>query len=764
MRKPLLLSYLFLLFLTGSLNTHGQTISGLPLTTSAVCPGTVVNVPFSLAGEFSTNNTFTIQLGDGQTFASQGTSVVLGQAGSGLYVASFLLPAAVGPGTYRVRVVSSNPAVLGSHMPLLVRPQPAGPPTLAAQLIGNFTSQYTLCQNDNPLVLADLVGPIPAGYRVQYDVGAGLAPTGRQSFTSPVISTSAMNQTTYNFRYITLDSTRGCSAAARAGFVSFLNTEIKIRPNAPTVAAVGQTVCQNQAAAVLQANTTLPGAELLWYLPGSTLAVGAAPLPNTSQTGTLTYQVSQSLDRCEGPKAALTVTVLAASALPTTTRPLLELCRGAASVPLTATGTNLRWTDPTGTTATVAPTPSTLNASQSSQGDVYYVEQNVNGCPSGRLPIRVVVQGQPTLSLGGGANLVLGTELALQLRFTGAGPFRYQVMSMPTSLSLSGTATKDTTLVLLPTRSVTYQVAAVSNGCGAGLPGNPATATVVVLTPTLRTTSLQSSSTCAGGVVTATFQATGSFTAGSEFRLQYARTDPDTTKIRYLDMTSLQPAANGQLSSTMPLTATSGTYLVRVVATNPKIPILGTPSPTTLTVRGAAAAALTTQTPTLVDGEVAKLSVRFTGDGPWTITYRDSTDVLGAEQTITTNTNPYLFELRPRRTTVYRLTGLSTACTVSTGLLGRVVVVVSALLATEPLAALVSVYPVPATHTLTVQIGTALPTPATLTLLDAAGRTCLRQQTGQPQTHLPLENQPAGAYWLQIELNGQRVTRKILKN
>ncbi|RYF78805.1 MAG: T9SS type A sorting domain-containing protein [Cytophagaceae bacterium] len=461
----------------------------------------------------------------------------------------------------------------------------------------------------------------------------------------------------------------------------------------------------------------------------------------------------------------MSVTVKALSDAPTAPKTLIELCRGATADQLVATGTNLIWTDPTGTTSTVGPIPSTLNASKTGDGDIYYVSQlSTNGCLSARLAIRVVVQASPTLSLSGGKNINLGIELPLQLSFTGTGPYKYQITTTPAATTLTGIATKDTTLLLMPLRSTVYQVTEVNNGCGIGLPGNPATATVVVLVPTIRTLTLQSATACAGSNITAIFQTTGSFNPGSVFRLQLAQANSDTSKLNYTDLAITQQVGNSQLTGVLPATATSGTYLVRVSATNPKIPIIGTPSATTLTVLGPTSASLTTSTPAISDGSVGKLAVNFTGDGPWTFSYRDSTTTLGTVQTITTSLNPYTIDVKPTHTTSYQLTSLSNGCGLNTTIPGRVVITVSPLLAVEPLADLVTIFPVPATTQITVQLDPSLlDQPATLLLFDEQGHTVLTKTTRQPSTPLSMAEQPAGVYLLQVLVNGQKISRRVLK-
>lgn len=768
LRIPCLPLFLLFLCLTRLPAAAQITVITQALAQTSVCPNTSIDIPFSLAGTPGSGNKFSIQFTKGSDVVTLPVTAVLGNPATGQYTASVMLANLPGSGIYKIRVMTSNPATVGAESvtPLFIKTQPSSAPTLLAQSIGNYTSQYTFCQNDSPFSVSALVGSLPDNYHILYDMGTALASTSQRTFTAPIINTSTVGRTTYNFRYVAIDETKGCNSIEQPGAVSYLTTEVKVRPAAPTLPVSLLSYCQNQTAAPVLATSTYPGSELSWYSSSGVPLAGQAPTPSTTTPGSTVYQVTQSFDRCESAPASLTVTVQTASAAPTAPKTQIELCRGAAAQPLVANGTNLIWTDPTGTTSTAAPTPSTLNASKTPAGDLYYVAQSVdNSCPSARLAIRVVIQAQPTLSISGGKSINLGVELPLQLAFTGTGPYRYQVTTNPAGTTLTGTATKDTTLVLMPVRSAVYQVAEVSNGCGAGLPGNPATATVTVLVPTIRTLTLQSPTTCAGGTVTAIFQTAGSFNPGNIFRLQIARTNPDTAKISYSDLVIVQQVGTSQLTGTLPATATSGTYLVRVIATNPAFPIIGTPSATTLSVISTQlSATLSTPTPSIVDGSVAKLVINFTGDGPWTFTYRDSTDV-PAPQTITTALNPYTVEVKPSRTAIYRLTSLSNGCTTTTNVPGRVQVTVAPLLAVEPFGEMIKVYPVPATTQVTVQIDPALLSqPATLLLVDEKGHVVLKQETRQQHTQLWLTEQPAGLYVLQIAIDGQKISRRLVKH
>lgn len=166
---------------------------------------------------------------------------------------------------------------------------------------------------------------------------------------------------------------------------------------APTVtAAVSYTV---GAAATSLSATPVSGGALNWYGTNATggTASTTAPTPNTTTAGTTTYYVSQTANSCEGPRAAITVSVTATNC--TTTAPTVtatvNYTQGATVTALTATGTALKWYTVAsgGTGSATAPTPSTTTA-----GTVtYYVSQTLNNCEGPRASITVTV----TASTGG---------------------------------------------------------------------------------------------------------------------------------------------------------------------------------------------------------------------------------------------------------------------------------------------------------------------------------------------------------------------------
>lgn len=529
---------------------------------------------------------------------------------------------------------------------------------------------------------------------------------------------------------------------------------IKPLPGAPNVANLNYCLPTQDQPAQTATALTANGQNLRWFNPDGN-SFSTAPTPNINQLGTQTYQVSQTVDGCTSTRATLQV-VVRTTAAPTVAKSLVTYCINDKAVPLAATGetgSTLKWINPYNQLSDEAPTPYTLNTSVKSDGDPFYVYQiGQSGCYSERTTIKVLVNAQPTLALVAPVTSVnLGQRANLQLKFTSAAPYSYTITG-----GYSGTAYRaDTTISVLPRGNTTYQVITVSNSCGVGLPGNPATATVTVRVPTVTTSAFTSSTLCAGTSLTVPFTTTGDFNQGNTFGVELVSV-ADTSK-KY---TTSVTAAGSPVTAPIPLIMASGQYYVRVRANNPEIAVTGSNSPTVLTVRSQPSATLT-GTQNTYEGFPASLTLTFGGESPWTVTYADSLN----SYSITATINPYPLEVRPNRSTTYRLVSITNGCG-SGPVSGTATVSVLPLLGIvdNPLDPLVKTYPVPTTTVLTVELDLPLTTnPATLSLTDISGRTVLQQTTRSKKQQLDLTAQPSGLYFLHIQVGDRQTVRKVLK-
>ncbi|GAA4407737.1 hypothetical protein GCM10023187_28740 [Nibrella viscosa] len=553
--------------------------------------------------------------------------------------------------------------------------------------------------------------------------------------------TGTVGQETYQ---VTQTSAAGCESPKASLLVT-----INALPSAPGVSPL--TYCQavpdqpGQNVGPLSAS----GQNLRWYNTDGN-PFPNAPTPPVDNAGVINYQVTQtSAAGCESPKATITVTIQTTPA-PTVPNPVVTYCRDENATPLVANGTNMRWIDPYGRITQNAPTPSTLNATRPG-GELFYVYQiGANGCASQRASIKLIVNSTPTLSLIGNPTVNLGRPATLQLRFTSVPPFSYTL-----SDGTSGTA-NDTiqTISVTPAQTTIYQVVMVRNTCGNGLPGNPATATVNVRIPTITTTALASTTQCVGTSITVPFTTTGEFNPGSVFRLQVA----DTTTKQYVDIST--GSLSSPITATLPANLAGGRYFVRVMATNPTIPVLGSNSPTILTIQSLPTATLT-GTQELYEGSIGKLNVAFTGTGPWTFSYTDN----ASTQTVTTNANPHVLEVKPLKTATYQLVSVTNNCGTGT-VSGTAVITVLPLLSVEedPFSAGILVFPIPATSELTVEFAVPLQRePAHLELTDLTGRPALKRTTYERRTTLDTHTLLPGLYMLKIQVGDRHTLRKVLK-
>lgn len=198
---------------------------------------------------------------------------------------------------------------------------------------------------------------------------------GTSTASPPTVSTATVGTVAY---YVT-QTLNGCeSDRAR------IDVRTKAIPVAPTVANLAD-VCQSTtvpASQLLSAVTTATGT-LRWYTAatGGT-GTASAPAPVTTTSGIKNFYVTQSVEACESPRAAISLDVKALPAAPTATA-TVDFCHQATATQLTATptaGNTLKWyTVATGGTAlNGAPTPATTTV----QTIAYYVSQSQTYSPT----------------------------------------------------------------------------------------------------------------------------------------------------------------------------------------------------------------------------------------------------------------------------------------------------------------------------------------------------------------------------------------------
>lgn len=190
--------------------------------------------------------------------------------------------------------------------------------------------------------------------------------------------------------------------------ISVLNLLVNPIPPPPSVSAVSY--CQYEMTVPL----VVTGTGLVWYGPGVTAPFTATPAVTTTNAGTITYYITQTVLGCTSDSAMLVITVKPKplSPVPHDT----AYCQYGTAVPLQATGMNIQWyPDATSTTpSVVAPVPVTTVAGTFT----WYASQTVNGCESDKTPVNVRVVITPEFTIAALKTLVCLHDI-LTLQYSG---------------------------------------------------------------------------------------------------------------------------------------------------------------------------------------------------------------------------------------------------------------------------------------------------------------------------------------------------------
>lgn len=268
---------------------------------------------------------------------------------------------------------------------------------------------------------------------------------GTGSSVAPSPSTANAGTVTY---YVS--QTLSCGEGPRAAIAVITNPI----PSAPVVTPA-VSYCQNATAVAL----TATGANLLWY-SSSTGGTGVttAPIPTTSVTGTTSFYVSQNNSGCEGPRAAITVTVSSTPNSPTVNASI-NYCQNATATALTATGTNLLWyaaaTGGTGNSS--APLPSTSSPGVTN----FYVSQTSGTCESPRSMITVTVDALPDAPVVTPSVSYCQNAVTTALSASGTGLLWFSSSSGGSGSSTAPTPSSATV-------GITNYYVSQANGCGQG--------------------------------------------------------------------------------------------------------------------------------------------------------------------------------------------------------------------------------------------------------------------------------------------------------
>ncbi|MCC9166858.1 PKD domain-containing protein, partial [Pontibacter harenae] len=271
--------------------TNTITVSTLP-NGNTYCAGGVMSIPFTVTGTYAEGNSFTAQLSDATgSFAAPVTIGTLSSGASGTIAATF--PTGTNAGTgYRVRVVSSSPAVTSADngANLTVQSTVATPGAIA----GNFS----VCANTEATYSISAVSgatsytwTVPAGWVITFGQGTATVKITAGSASGDIEVTAS-------------GSCGSSSASVMAVTVS--------SPATPTVLAnapqVGGTL--NLTA------SSISGATYKWTGPNGYTATEQNPTrANVTAAMAGTYSVTATVNGCTSAAASVTVTINPANTL-----------------------------------------------------------------------------------------------------------------------------------------------------------------------------------------------------------------------------------------------------------------------------------------------------------------------------------------------------------------------------------------------------------------------------------------------------------------
>ena len=439
--------------ITLSVVAAGNTITTGTITGSPFCACATVNVPFTSTGTFTAGNTYTAQLSNsaGSFAAPVSIGTLTSTANSGTIAC--VIPCNTPTGTlYRIRVISSTPAVTGSSntVNLVVNAPPAAP-----------TASVTI-QPTCAIPTGTIVVTAPIGATIQYSNGGAY----QASATFTGLVPGSYNVTAQN-------TATGCTSTATVLTVNAVPTP----PSAPTASVTVQPTCAVPTGTIV---VSAPVGATIQYSNGgayqaSGTFTGLAPgnynmTAQNMTTGCISAVTILTVNPIPTPPAAPTasVTVQPTCAIPTGTIIV--------SAPLGATiqYSNGGAYQASATFTGLAPGNYNITAQNTLTGCISTVTMLVvNAAPGAPATPTASVTVQPTCAIPTGTIVVtapvgatiqysVGGAYQASGTFSGLAPGSYNVTAQNTSTGCISTSTVLTvnavpTAPAAPTASVTVQ-------------------------------------------------------------------------------------------------------------------------------------------------------------------------------------------------------------------------------------------------------------------------------------------------------------------
>ena len=376
----------------------GPTITNL-LPATNICQGGSVAVTFT-AANFTAGNVFTAQLSNAAGgFTSPVAIGTLTSTLGGTINAVLPIASTTGGSAYRIRIVSSSPAITGadngSNFTVILAP------TAASVLISPATASF--CAGGS----IALSVPSATGINYQWALGT----TTISGATAPTYTATAAGSYT-----VTATNAQGCTRTSGAKTV----TQLAL-PTATITPATAQTVATGQTV-TFSVNTT-SGAAYQWYNNGTPISGATSTTYVASASGSYSVVVTNS-SGCSKTSSSVSLTVgTVTTSVAVGSLPLTSFCQGITfSIPYTVTGTynsgnvfTAQLSDATGSfTSPVTVGTLTATASGTINGTI-----SVTQAAGTAYRIRIVSSSPATTSAANGSNLsVLAVPTAAQTQIT----------------------------------------------------------------------------------------------------------------------------------------------------------------------------------------------------------------------------------------------------------------------------------------------------------------------------------------------------------
>jgi Concanavalin A-like lectin/glucanases superfamily len=281
-------------------------------------------------------------------------------------------------------------------------------------------------------------------------------------------------------------------------------------------------------------------------------------------------------------------------------------------------------------------------------GQLYQLKVKLSdGCAETELDVLIkIVTSTCPIPLGilaGNATINSGQSTNLTLNFTGAAPWNYSISNLG-----SGTANSNPLVIAVnPTVTTNYTISSVSNGCGIG--NTSGNAKVIVC------------NSATPGTASISGNATIGIPQSAYLSLDFTGNGPWTYDINNGTITGTS-ATSQKTISVSPTVNTTYT-----LSSSSDVCGTGTTSGSATITICQAPTGILSGTQAITPGQIANISVAFTGAGPWTYNINNF-------GTGTTTLNPLTIGVNPSVTTTYSLISVSNSCSLANNISGSAVI------------------------------------------------------------------------------------------